>query len=210
MEQSATEFVPLLEGFDRGHLRDNPASVFGFWPDLTLAYVNDAWFGFAAANGGEPGISTSWGIGARLTDAISPPLDGYYARRLKLCLSEGNPWSHEYECSSPDQFRKFHMIVYPLKDGRGGLVVNSLVIDEPHNPKRRREHAAKLERYADEDGSLHQCMHCRRTRRNTVHDQWDWVPVWVAQSPPNTSHGLCQTCLDFHYPELEDEEAAIA
>ena len=42
MEQSATEFLPLIEGFDRDHLRDNPASVFGFCPDLTLTYVNDA------------------------------------------------------------------------------------------------------------------------------------------------------------------------
>ena len=135
-----------------------------------------------------------WGIGARLTDAIVSPSGWLLRPDVSSCaLSEGNPWSHEYECSSPDQFRKFHMIVYPLKDGRGGLVVNSLVIEKPHDPKHRPAHAAELGCYTDEHGSLHQCMHCRRARRNTALDQWDWVPAWVAQSPPNTSHGLCQT-----------------
>ena len=102
------------------------------------------------------------------------------------------------------------MIAYPLRDGRGGLVVNFLVIERPHAPTHRPAHAAELACYTDERGSLHQCMHCRRARRNTAREQWDWVPAWVALSPPNTSHGLCQSCFDFHYPELEDEEAAIA
>jgi hypothetical protein len=209
MEQFDRDFLPLIRQFDRDQLANNASSVFGFWPDLTVAYLNNAWFRFAAENGGEPDISTRWGIGARLTEAISPPLDEYYARRFRRCLADAKPWDQQYECSSAEHFRKLHMIVYPLEGGRGGLVVNSLVMEARHDPVERPARAPALEHYVDEHGSVHQCMHCRRTQSPAVPQRWDWVPAWVAESPSNTSHGLCEACLDFYYPELEDDLAAM-
>jgi len=210
MRQADAKFLPLMQQFDEENLDDHPSSVFGFWPNFRLAYVNSAWSRFATENGGEPAISTRWGIGSCLTDAIAPPLRQYYARRLGRCLADGEPWDHVYECSSPDLFRKFHLIVYPLGEGRGGLAVNSLVVERPHDSSQRPASSPAKSSYADRHGIVHQCMHCRRTRNEQQGFRWDWVPAWVAQCPPSTSHGLCPTCVDFHYPELKEELATTA
>ena len=36
------------------------------------------------------------------------------------------------------------------------------------------------------------------------HDEWDWVPDYVAHMPDATSHGLCRLCVDFYYPVSSD------
>jgi hypothetical protein len=34
----------------------------------------------------------------------------------------------------------------------------------------------------------------------TVENRWDWVPGWVAESPEDISHGLCDACAAYYYP----------
>jgi hypothetical protein len=57
--------------------------------------------------------------------------------------------------------------------------------------------------YQDEHGVMVQCSHCRRVR--VAHDKarWEWVPSYVEQVPPGTSHGLCNLCFEYYYPEFD-------
>ena len=194
----------LAPHFRLDELDRHPATVFGLWPDARLAYFNEAWCAFAAANGGEPSVRHAWGLGARYLDAIAEPLRPFYADLLARTPDPGtspHPVSHEYECSSATVFRKFSMQTYALADRAGFIVVNSLVVEAQHDPLVRPPQPAVLERYLDGRGVLVQCMHCRRVQRGAKAVIWDWVPDWVEQSPPRTSHGICPICFDYYYPE---------
>gem|GEM_PF-7135292 len=46
-----------------------------------------------------------------------------------------------------------------------------------------------------------QCIHCRRTKRPTAGSNWDWIPEWINSFPENTSHGLCEPCYGYFYPQ---------
>jgi len=199
--QCDPKFVPYIESFERAGLGDTLDAVFGLWPELTLAYLNAGWFAFAAANGGEPAISQHWGLGRSVLDAIPDPLAPFYRRAFRTALSSESPWQHEYECSSPTNLRRFVERVYPLAGGAGLLVVNSLVVECPHprDPNVSEQPAARD--YVDEHHLIRQCMHCRRIRRNGERRRWDWIPAWVTEPPENTSHGLCEVCFRYYYPE---------
>jgi len=187
-------------------LEESRAIVFGLWPDFTLAYFNPAWQEFAESNGGQQRVATNWGVGARYLDAIPQPLRGFYERFLTATPDAGtaqHPTSHVYECSSPTVFRKFSMQVYALSDRAGYIVMNSLVVEAPHDPLTRAPHKADLQRYVDDRGVITQCSHCRLTKYVGTQERWDWVPEWVAHSAPNTSHGLCATCFNYYYNASE-------
>ncbi|MCU0662582.1 MAG: hypothetical protein MUC50_09685 [Myxococcota bacterium] len=194
-------FEPRLGQFDRAALDSSADSVVGLWPDLTIAYCNGGWHAFAERNGAETAIRDSWGLGRRIVDAVSGPLQRFYEERYLRALRGRDPWHHDYECSSPAQFRKFHSIAYPLKDSAGLLVVHALVEQRPHEQDSAVAPPPRLDWYEDHNGFIHQCGHCRRVQRLRESEQWDWVPSWVAKCPENTSHGLCSLCLDFYYPE---------
>jgi hypothetical protein len=191
--------------FRMEELASDPASVFGLWPDLRLAYVNPAWTTFAAANGGQPEIAHSWGLGARYLDAIAQPLRPFYRGLLARAPepeSSRHPLAHEYECSSATEFRKFSMQVYALPGRAGFIVVKSLVVEVPHDPVERPPHEADPARYVDARGVIVQCCHCRRVQRGDDPTRWDWVPAWVERSPSATSHGICATCFEYYYPDV--------
>jgi len=48
----------------------------------------------------------------------------------------------------------------------------------------------------DARGLVVQCASCRHVRR-AGSEAWDFVPQWIAQPWPNTSHGLCESCLPY-------------
>lgn len=168
--------------------------VYGIRPDFRLAYVNRGWYRFAAANGGDPGIRAHWSLGRDIREAIPDIVLDFYVGAYRACLESGEPWEHDFECSSPDTLRLYHQRVVRLGDGEGLLVVNSL----------RHEGGIPLEpwkpdpRYVARDGLIRQCVHCRRVRRGESNRTWDWVPAWVADPPRNVSHGLCGTCAELH------------
>ncbi|MDR9435354.1 MAG: hypothetical protein RI563_00650, partial [Thiohalophilus sp.] len=68
----------LAQHFSIALLEQHPGTVYGLWPDLTLAYMNPAWFRFARYNQGEPVISTDWRRGRRITDALPEVLHPFY------------------------------------------------------------------------------------------------------------------------------------
>jgi hypothetical protein len=189
-------FLALLDGFRIDLLHNDGGTIFGLWPDLTLAYVNLEWGRFARQNGGEPRISSEWTRGRCVLDAIAEPLRPFFTDNYRRCLQEGRPWEHAYECSSAARYRQFHMTTFPVGREQGLLVVNSLRLEAVHT----RVACPPLDAlYRDEHGLLVQCSHCRRVRRVGAHQIWDWVPAWVTDQPPSTSHSLCGPCVGFYY-----------
>lgn len=191
------EFTRLLTDFDIEALQTSSESIYGLWPDLTLAYVNKGWSQFATANEGGEAVAEKWTLGRSILDAIPAALQPFFVSNYARCLREARPWEHRYECSTATHYRQYHMLTFPLGEAEGLLVVNSLRLEEPHS---RIPNDPLEELYRNDHGILTQCCHCRRMRRDGIEDIWDWVPAWVANQPPRTSHGICKPCLGFHYP----------
>jgi hypothetical protein len=189
-------FLPLLDDTDRSVLHSTRNIVYGLWPDLTLAYMNPAWFIFSFENGGEPGVSEQWHLGRNVLDAMPDLLRPFYEQNFRRALNEDRPWEHCYECSSDKVYRKFHLGVFPLAQGQGLLLVNSPVVETEH-PEAESSPLESL--YADAQGFIGQCCHCRRFRRADVLNTWDWVPAWLKQTPPKVTHGICKSCISFYY-----------
>lgn len=192
------KFLPLLGDFELDSLEKHPGTIFGVWANGDLAYFNPGWFDFAAANHGEPAISTAWPIGTSLQKAIPEPLQPFFKQGYEGCLAEDHPWEHVYECSSPDLYREFHMMVFPLRMSEGLLVVNSLHIERSQD---RKGLPPSLERYLTTDQLIRQCCLCRRVSRNDNPRIWDWVAEWVETIPACTTHTICETCFGFYYAD---------
>lgn len=177
----------------------SPHVIFGLWPDLSLAYLNPAWFRFARENGGEPVISREWVLGRRIMEAVAPSLQVFYHDlfRAQLGAEVLELRQFQYECSSADVCRQHLMSIYRLGEGDGLLVTNVCVAARPHD---RRASQPYLDDYHDQNGWVRQCSHCRCVQRRDVPERWDWIPYWVAAPPANTTHGLCPTCVDHFYP----------
>lgn len=136
-------------------------------------------------------------VGTPILDAMPGRLRQYYQKAYSTCLSSGEPWHHEYECSSPADYRRFHQIVYPLHT-TAVLVVNSLKVEAPddlgsHVPRPPHE---KI--YRDHYGFIHQCAHCDRVANQLERQCWDWVPSRFRKIPEGTSHTFCPPCFG-HY-----------
>ncbi len=99
------DFPDLLDRFNLATLENESSSVFGLAADLTLNYFNPAWFQFAAANGGEPAISTRFKLGTPVADAMDASMQSFYLDAYGYTLQSGVVWEHDYECSSADTFR---------------------------------------------------------------------------------------------------------
>lgn len=205
--QISPRFQALLADFDIEAFQNNSGTIFGLWPDLTLAYVNLGWVQFAALNDGEPQNDSEWRLGRCVMDAIAEPLRPFFVENYGRCLREGRPWEHVYDCSSAELYREFHLTAFPLGEAEGLLVVNSLRREAIHT----RVPCPPLdELYRDDGGMVTQCCHCRRVRRIGEAKVWDWVPAWVSDRPANTSHGLCEPCMGFHYSERRMNLGAFA
>jgi len=160
--------------------------------DLRLVRTNAAWAAFARANGGEQMLDR-WRKGASVLEAIPEVLRGFYRDGFLRALATSTPWMHEYECSSPDVYRLYRMIAYPV----GGflIVTNALQVAHPHAPP---DAALDVGAYAQR-GVVRMCANCRRVHRPGSNERWDWVPALVAHMPDNVSHGLCPPCAVFLY-----------
>ncbi len=185
----------LLDGLSFQDIDNADDIVFALNAALEITYVNHGWIRFAENNGGDT-VSERWSVGSRFMDAIPSFLRPFYREHFAKVFAENRPWEHQFECSSPDLFRRFHMLSYPLGEAERILVVNSLVQEDPHTEILCEPNEGL---YRNQEGLVIQCCHCRRVRRNGLNQQWDMVPSWVAAIPPNTSHGLCYPCISYYY-----------
>jgi hypothetical protein len=193
-------FKNLLRSHRFENLETHTGAIYGVWANFRLGYMNPAWFLFAKANGGEPSISVEWGLGRSIMDCVSGEIKALYETKFNACLNSHTVWSHEYECSSDTIYRVYHQIVYPLGQGEGLLIVNSLVIESPHDPEQRPVRAADESIYVDENGFICQCAYCRRVKNYREAERWDWVPEWAKRCPKRTSHTFCPSCFGHYFP----------
>jgi hypothetical protein len=184
---------PILEALE---LESGSAYVIS--QSLRLTYANSAWSRFATLNGA-PFLASAANSSLDVMLATSAPLRPYYRAAFARLLAGDEAWTHVYECSSSALFRIFAMDVYSLPDHAGLIVTNSLVVERAHNPENREPHLGVVSTYAQDNGLIIQCAHCRRIQRPGLLDTWDWVPVWVDCCPPTLGHGLCHPCFQHHY-----------
>jgi hypothetical protein len=202
MERYSKDFPTQLDGFDLNTLEADPNSIYALARDLTLNYVNPAWLKFARDNGGESAISEHFTIGTSIAEAFSGPLKTYYLGIYSDLLSTGEVWHHEYECSAENIYRLYHQTIYPLRNKAGLLVVNSLLVEQPHGIGLSQATKHLLKTYQEPNGLITGCSHCKRVRRVLTPDVWDWISQWNETVPANMSHSLCPLCYDYFYKHL--------
>ena len=179
---------------------DDPAVIYAIDSGFRLLYHNSAWDRFAIENGG-PGLAGDAQIGSQTMDVVPLPLQRFYREGFARAFREPHPWEHVYECSSPDRRRMFHMQVLPVD--RSALLIVNAKVTEVEIPEQQHR---VLKEYLEPAGMVTMCCHCRKTlRRIGKTAGWDWVPEFVAHPPVECSHGLCPTCLAYHYPVLGEE-----
>ena len=203
--RSAPDFAAdLARELRVASLEAHPWPVVGLRGDGTIGYINPAWSRFAHDNGDGPEVDQRWSVGANYFEAIAAPLRAFYRQLLAEAPHRDaslRPHAHEYECSSPEVYRRFSLQVYTLADARGHVLINSLVVEQSHESSRA-PLAPNDARYRDDNGLVHQCAHCRRVERREGASVWDWVPAWVRQSPLLTTHTVCGICYGYYYPGL--------
>lgn len=204
--QLDAQFARLLGSHTPAALDLETGAVVGIWPDTRIALQNTAWRRFALQNAGED-VLERWPLGARLLSGISGALQAYYANAFARVLAQSEPWEQTYDCHSPHSRRQYQLRVLPLV-GRGLLLIHSLLVETDIAPVGSALGGAAS--YLGPDGLARQCSNCRRTQRVGAASTWDWVPELVAHTPLRTSHGICSTCLNQFYPELQSNSARVA
>lgn len=186
---------------DLAQFEDNPAVIYVLDRDLNITYCNAAWDQFALENGGAS-LLRKGQIGRNVVEVTPPLLRPFYARLYDGVLRGGQEMHCEYECSSDQTVRCFHMHLTRKEapDRKSLLViVNSLILEAARHPP---DIHYRFEELREENGLVTMCSHCRRTRIPDSEDRWVWVPDLVRDMPPNVSHGLCSICFDIHYGNL--------
>lgn len=163
--------------------------------DLSLQYVNEAWRCFARENGA-PNLGGSWPLPHPITHYFDVPMKELFVSRLARVLARNQPWSYQYECSSPEVYRKLNMRVAPTALRDGLIVVHSRVVEVPGSSDRGLEDLVRA--YTDERGLIVQCSGCKRVR-HPAECSWDWAPSLVTADRENVSHGICPTCEFMYY-----------
>ncbi len=205
MKRFKKDFPLKLEGIDFKTLEKSRYSIYGLSKDLKLIYYNPAWVKFARENALDDDVVHRFPLGTPIENAIGgKKVKEFYMTNYRTVIESGKVWHHEYECSSNSEFRQFHQITYPLKNGEGLLVMNTLMVDIPMADLNRRAFSALEERYTQPSGLIVQCSNCRRTQRANDSKVWDWVPAWVKFRPKNISHSICPICYDYHWKYSND------
>lgn len=177
-----------------GSVAASAESAYAMSRDFRIIQVNAAFIRFALANGGQH-ISEHW-YGLSAIDAISPVLRPFYVAAFENAWQTGQPWEHEYECSAPELYRRFHLVAYPV--GREFLVaVHSRTVEAAHT----RVVCAPDAHAYEVGGFIKMCSHCRRVRNvsETPQERWDWVPDYLRRGAEKVSHGLCRPCAQYYW-----------
>ncbi|MCB9540753.1 MAG: hypothetical protein H6704_31415 [Myxococcales bacterium] len=171
-----------------------PGTAYVLDADLRIERTNAGWRAFARANDGAA-VLRDWGLGRRVTDAITPEtVRAFHVDLLRRAFDAPDPITHDYQCPSAATQRRFRMTVHPTVEGRL-VVVHTLLAEVEPTASPRDPADVYVAR-----GITTMCCHCRHTARVDVPGAWDWVPHYLASPPPLVSHGLCPTCDAFYYP----------
>jgi len=174
---------------------NDPATIYALDADLKIVRCNPAWDRFASENGAAQ-LNGSSVAGVYIMDVVPAVLHDFYASAYVAVRRFQREWWHVFDCSSAGTFRSFQMRILP-GDSSGLVVINTLLREEPSDEGNAAE---RLERYADADGVVTLCAHCRRVEHLTEPGRWDWVPFLLSGNPALVKPGLCQFCFAYHYP----------
>ncbi len=163
--------------------------------NLKLIYYNPTWRIFANENGANDAELKIKSLAQPIIDALPEPFKNYYLSKFNEVLKTGKVWHFDYECSSAETYRLFNQIAHPFKNGKGIIVVNRLRVEMPMSKTNRKIKKALEHLYLQETGFINQCCNCRCIQSVKNKKEWDWVPEWVKQMHPNTSHTICQFVL---------------
>src|SRR5690242_15093391 len=141
---------------------NDPSVVFALDASLRIAFCNPAWDRFASEKAGTAAVRASDVLGRPVLDFIAGPLRGFYEFAFKRVLTAGEPWKHEYECSSASLFRQFTMEVLPIRQPPGLMIINTLVVLRPHSEPPL---PAINDLYWDKNRRIIMCCSCRKTMR---------------------------------------------
>jgi hypothetical protein len=190
-------------GISLHKLESDSAVIYALDPNLSIIYCNAAWDKFAFRNDGHSAHRLSV-LGMDWLSVIPDPLKKFYSDGAATVQRTGETWEHDFECSSPELHRRFHMRMLRLPEGHF-LLENSARVEAAH-PQSLDEDDLNLT-HVDPYGIVTMCSHCRRVRRADAGQKriWDWVPFFVRKTPDLVSHGLCPTCSSYFYgSEVED------
>lgn len=84
----------MLDSFTLETLEKDSNPIYGLSADLTLNYLNPAWFTFAAENEGEPAISARFHLGTDIGGAMIGSARDYYLDIFQKILQTGEVWHH--------------------------------------------------------------------------------------------------------------------
>ena len=184
-------------------LQDSRSIIYILDADSRIVFCNWAWDRFAAQNKGV-NLSHLSVLGKSVLDVVPDALQLFYRTAYATARKSGQPWIHNFECSSPETFRLFHMRVLPI-GGPYLCIENSLRIERLHEPDRAEIHPI-ASRYVDENGVVVMCSQCRRTRqvRNIGSPRWVWIPEFLNGPPGEVTHELCDLCFRFFYPGTDE------
>jgi hypothetical protein len=180
-------------------LEESPAVSFILDSEHKFIYNNPAWDSFAQSNGA-PYLAGEPIIGSNLFDSIPNVLRAVYSNAFREVVKSGRVWEKSYICASPDQFRKYRMMIYFLERRNWFLVTNSLVVEQSH----RNTQSPNQYLYFNQ-GIITMCAHCRCSRRVDRPEEWDFVPEYLrlkGLDALNVSQGLCPICQAYYYPDL--------
>ncbi len=178
-------------------LEREPGSAYLLSPELCITYVNDGWRRFARENGGVE-LATQLDRRQSVLAVMAAPLQSFYRAAFARVLAGGEAWTHTYECSSAQVFRKFSMRVEANPQGEGLVVIHSLVVERQLD--RVAGDTPIAGDYTNLQGLVVQCANCRRVKRSAPPQRWDWVPSFVAHaSDYAVSHGVCSGCDALYY-----------
>lgn len=184
----------LSEAFDLSLLDRDGATLVAIDEHHTIRWFNQAWTKFARANDGKA-VLERFSVGASYVDAIGAPLRDFYEAAFRTAVHSGKVFEHEYDCSSPELARVFHLRALPTRD-RGLLIEHSLLVEQPLPP----QEATPFQRtaYVGDNGLILQCANCRRVKRGDG-SAWDWLPTFARRRDLDVSHGICPTCVAYYW-----------
>ena len=199
MQRWAEGFASDLVGFTLQTLEADPSPIFAISERCELLYYNPAYRTFAERNDVGASVLARYPVGSDVLKAIAGDTQRRYRARFTEVMRGCSPWFHEYTCSSPERYREFRQGAYPLKGGRGLVLISSLTVETPLEDAPHTAEPVLEGRYVQSSGLITQCSNCRRTLRNDGSDVWDWVPDWVTVTPPHASHTICCVCFEYHW-----------
>ena len=154
--------------------------------------------GSLARLNGAPQLGDEGVIGSHLFDAIPGVLKRFYRHAIQEVRNKQEIWDRLYECSSPEQFRRYRMRIHLIAGRSWLLVTNTLVSQRPQKKPLTSQPNIYLR-----DGIILLCAHCRCSKRIDGSNQWDFVPEHLRLKGialKHVSHGLCPICRAYFYP----------